>query len=141
MPSEENTDLNVREHLLSLDDIGQPKIVDMRTIKTGVLNSAVVLISKLICMQKGNRPDQPNMGVDIRRRYRFGYESELTMLQNDIEEQIATYLPEFLPVDVQVGIRTNDGEKNIIIISITIRNVMYQLSYDPTNSVFEIFNV
>ena len=136
-----NETLNIREDLLALDDIGQPKVVDMRIIKNGVMNSAVILISKLICMQKGSRPDQPDMGVDIRRRYRFGFESELGMLQTDIEEQIATYLPEFLPVDVKVGIQTGDGEKNKIIISITINGVMYQLSYDPVNSVFEIFEI
>lgn len=136
-----NEDLNVKEYLLALDDIGQPKVVDMKTIKNGVMNSAALLISKLICMQKGSRPDQPDMGVDIRRRYRFGYESELGMLQTDIENQISTYLPEFLPVDVKVGIRTNDGEKNKIIISITIDGVMYQLSYDPVNSIFEIFEI
>ena len=139
MPS--SNDTNIREDLLALDDIGQPKIVDMKIIKNGVMNSAVILISKLICMQKGSRPDQPDMGADIRRRYRFGFESELGMLQTDIEEQISTYLPEFLPVDVKVGIRTNDGEKNKIIIAITIDGIMYQLSYDPVNSVFEIFEI
>ena len=129
---------NIRDYLLSLDDLGKPKVVDMSIIKSGVMNSAVILLARLITMRKGNLPDFPDMGVDIKGRYRFSFDSEITMLQTDIETQVATYIPEFLPINVACSADGDHPEK--IIIRITINGTLYELVYNSSSSVLEYIN-
>lgn len=124
---------NIRDYLLDIDDIKQPKVVDMTKIEPGVLNSAAVLIIRLLLLKKGTYSDFPDMGIDIRGRYRFAYEDEMIELQNDIASQIESYLPELLPVDVVVSMQTpaqNNLLINTINISITASQTKYVLLYD-----------
>jgi hypothetical protein len=130
-----NEDNNVKEYLLSLDDLGQPDVVDMSVIKSGVMNSAAILLIKLIIMRKGTIPDIPDLGIDIKGRYRFSFDSELTMLENDIEDQIALYIPEFLPVSVSCSVLSDSPSD--IIIAISINGTIYQLVYNTANSTLE----
>lgn len=133
-----NESTNVREYLLSIDDLGKPKVVDMSVIKNGIMNSAIILLAKLITMKKGTNPDIPDMGVDIKGRYRFSFDSEMTMLQDDIEQQVATYLPEFLPVNVVCSANGENPEE--IIIRITVNGILYELIYNSRSSVLSYMN-
>lgn len=132
---------NIKDYLLDLDDLGKPKVVDMSRIESGVFNPAILTIIRLIIMRKGTDPDRPDMGIDIVGRYRFSFESELEMLEQEIKDQIETYLPEFTPVNVQVAfVREQLADKDItkIQISIIIQGTMYQLLYDKNSSELEL---
>ena len=89
-------DDNPRDHLLALNDLGLPKVIDMSRIESGVMNTAITCIARLIVMRKGTDMDRPDMGIDIVGRYRFAETSEMTTLQLELEEQIAMYLPDLL---------------------------------------------
>ena len=139
MPTKTNEEYNFYDYPLGTDDLGLPKVRDMSKIETGVMNSAILCIIRLILIEKGTYPDHPDMGVGIRSRYRLAFESELTSLQEDIETQISTYLPEVSPVTVKVALENdrNDILKNKIKISIIIDETEYLLSYDVTSNTLE----
>lgn len=135
---QENSLANVKDYLLTIDDLGQPKVVDMTKIEPGRLNSAATMIMRLILLKKGTYPDLPDMGVDIRGRYRFAYEDELPSLQNDIAEQIATYLPEMLPIDITVETATIPNTLMMgILISIISEQTKFVLLYNIADNTLE----
>ena len=81
------------------------------------------------------------MGIDIVGRYRFADTSELTTLQQEIQDQIYMYLPEFIPVTVECNpIIENTQDRSIvkIEINIIINGVMYQLMYSIEDSKIEV---
>lgn len=132
---------NPKDHLLALDDLGLPKVIDMSRIEPGIMNTAITCIARLIVMRKGTDMDRPDMGIDIVRNYRFAETSEIYKLQNDIQNQISTYLPEFLPVSVYASAVTEKtATKDIkkIRIDISIDGTLYQLLYNSEKSKLEI---
>lgn len=137
LPDEDNP----RDYPLALDDIGQPKVLDMSRIEPGVMNTAITCIARLIVMRQGTDMDRPEMGVDIVKNYRFAEDAELIQLQSDIEEQVATYLPEFLPVSVDVAsVAEQDATKETvkIRIDISIDGTIYRLMYNKEDSKLEV---
>ena len=122
----------LKEYAMSVNDFKQPAEAKGK-------KAIGVLIVRLLLMEKGTDPMRPDMGVGIRSRYRFAFESELTSLQEDIETQISTYLPEVSPVTVKVALENdrNDILKNKIKISIIIDETEYLLSYDVTSNTLE----
>lgn len=129
---------NIREYLLGMDDINRPKMIDMSIIEPGVMNSAILLICRLILIKKGSYPDRPDLGIDIVNRYRFAYESELRELASELDDQIQRFLPELLPVDVEVQFGTADvSGKPTVVISITIDKVKYSLMYNTSENKIE----
>ena len=131
-----------RDHLLAVDDLGLPKVLTMARIEPGIMNTAIMTIIRLIRMRKGTDPDRPDMCIDIVGRYRFAFETELITLQYEIEDQITTYLPEFLPVSVTATMVTDRADSNYlnkIQINITIDKVQYQLLYDKEAEELDIF--
>ena len=69
------------------------------------------------------------MGVGLVSRYRYNDEESLEQLQEDISDQITTYLPEFEAVDVNVYMDPRNPAKNgnnEIIIDIQIDGVIYR---------------
>ena len=138
----ENIKEEPRDHLLAVDDLGLPKVLTMAKIEPGIMNTAIMTIIRLIRMRKGTDPDRPDMGIDIVGRYRFAFESELMTLQYEIEDQITTYLPEFLPVSVTATMVTDRADSNYlnkIQIAITIDRVQYQLLYNKEAEELDIF--
>lgn len=127
MAVSETSNGNVRDYLISINELNRPTVVDMTIIKPGVMNSAVTMIARLILMRKGTIPDLPDLGIDIVGRYRFAFVEELYTLQREIENQMTVYLPEFAVVNVEVQYGENT---KIVIIQITIDDTTYQLSYD-----------
>ena len=128
---------NIRDHLVDLDDLGKPRIISMEKIEPGIMNTAITCIARLILMRKGTDMDRPDMGIDIVRNYRFADVSDLYKLQNDIDEQVTMYLPEFSPVTVTVTPVVQEfSDKNItvIYIGINIDGTMYQLLYNTSES-------
>lgn len=120
---------NVREYLLGLDDLQKPKTIDMSIIAPGVYNSAVILISRLLLLKKGTYPDHPDLGIDIRARYKFAFDSELLTLQEEIQTQMNKYLPELNYSQVQLKFE-KFNDKYCVIISININQVIFNIIYD-----------
>lgn len=132
---------NIRDYLLDIDDLNRPKILDMENIQTGTMNSAALLIIRLLLLKKGSYPDFPDLGIDIRGRYRFAFEEELITLRNELEDQISTYLPELIPVDVEVSLyRPKDSLENMILFSIIIRQVKFEILYNVAANTIEGLN-
>jgi hypothetical protein len=127
---------NIRDYTLSLDDLGRPKVLDMDNIISGKMNSAISMISRLLLLKKGTYMDHPNLGIDIRGRYRFAYDDEIIKLNQEITEQISLFLPEFIPVTV-VSKAEWKNNKKIILIYISINSSEYEISYDPESTTIE----
>lgn len=123
---------NIKEYLLGLDDLQRPKVIDMSIIAPGVYNSAVILIARLLLLKKGTYPDHPDLGIDLRARYKFTFESELITLQEEIQLQINKYLPELNYAQVRV-LFEKYNDKPCVIISVNINQVVYNLFYDIVN--------
>lgn len=128
---------NITDYLLGIDDLNRPKAIDMSIIKPGVMNSAMLMIIRMILMRKGTIPDIPDLGIDIRGRYRFAFESELTTLQSEISQQIQTYLPEFLSNEVNVYMQTGETDGPKVVIEITIDGTTYELIYNISTNTLE----
>lgn len=132
---------NIRDYLLDIDDLNRPKVLDIENIQTGTMNSAALLIIRLLLLKKGSYPDFPDLGIDIRGRYRFAFEEELITLRNELEDQISTYLPELIPVDVEVSLyRPKDSLENMILFSIIIRQVKFEILYNVAANTIEGLN-
>lgn len=125
-----NSNANIRDYLLDVNDLNQPKVLDLSEIETGKLNSAALLIVRLLLLKKGTYPDYPDLGIDIRSRYRFAFEEELITLRQELEEQMTLYLPELLPVEVEVSLyRPKDSLENKILFSIIMRETRFSILY------------
>lgn len=138
IPVDDNS--NIRDYLLGMDDLNRPKVIDMTIIKPNVMNSCILMIIRLILLRKGTYPDIPDMGIDIRGRYRFAFESELSMLQHEIQNQIETYLPEFLATEVIVQMRKGEKDGPKVVIQITIDGTTYELVYNISTNTIEGLN-
>lgn len=75
------------ENTLWVDDFSKAKEVDE-------LTAVAIRLNNLILMDQGTMPNDPKMGVGI-RKYKFEYANTETIykLRNDILEQMETYLP------------------------------------------------
>jgi len=136
LPRKLNEEANVTDYLLGLDDLQQPKVIDMSIIHPKQWNSAVLCIARLILMRKGQLEDHPNMGIDIRGRYSFAYDTDLTQLNQEIQDQVAQYLPEFTPVNVFSRYQERDGY-GYIAIAIVVNQIAYQLVYNLNSATIE----
>lgn len=129
---------NIRDYLLDLDDIGKPKVVDMTDIRRGKLNSAATMIIRLLLLKKGTYPDFPNLGIDIRGRYRFMFSEELSTLESELTNQIETYLPELLPITVSAEMITIPSTTaNGILFNIISNEIDFVLLYNINKNTFD----
>lgn len=127
---------NIRDYELGLDDLGQPNVIDMTVLKAKRMNSAALLISRILFIRKGTYADQPDMGIDIVKRYRFSFEEELLTLNNELKDQITEYLPEFLPVNVNCSYMQKNDTRYVNI-SILANGMTYNLYYNTSTNRLE----
>lgn len=109
---------SVIEYFLGTNEFNRP------TVYTDV-DATYTLLIRLILLDPGTYPTHPRMGVGLVSRYRYAKDSELTQLSNDIEDQIATYLPQFTSVSVELTLTTTKD----LFIQIIIDGVAYELIY------------
>ena len=91
----------MKEHLLTID----------RYNKLAVFSDNVainVLICTLLLLEPGSDPLHPEKGVGIRSRFRMSTEDNLSSLEDEIKEQILTYIPGYNPVDCEVSTYNGD---------------------------------
>lgn len=94
--------LKNREYLLSVDAYNNPFIVED--------NEAIALdLVRLLLLNPGSDPLRPEMGVGLKD---YRYAMPLDELNARIADQIATYLPQYQNVNVDI-IRTPDKVANI----------------------------
>ena len=86
------------ENTLWVDDFSKAKEVDE-------LTAVAIRLNNLILMDQGTMPNDPKMGVGI-RKYKFEYANTETIykLRNDILEQMEMYLPIERNYDINVYI-------------------------------------
>ena len=101
-----------REYLLSVNVYNEPAKADLQS-------AIALLLIRLILLEPGGDPLHPEMGVGI-RKYRYAL-NQLEELEKRIENQMATYLPEYPGATVAL-IRTPE---KLINIEITIDDVTY----------------
>ena len=109
---------SVVEYFLGTNEFNRP------SVWTDV-DATYVLLIRLILLEPGTYPNHPRMGVGLVSRYRYAKESDLSQLGIDIEEQIATYLPNFSSVSAQLTL-TNTKD---LFIQIIIDGIAYELIY------------
>ena len=91
----------MKEHLLTIDRYNKPAVVSD--------NDAInVLICTLLLLEPGSDPLHPEKGVGIRSRFRMSTEDNLDSLEDEIKEQILTYIPGYNPVDCEVSTYNGD---------------------------------
>lgn len=116
----------MKEHVLSLNDFNMPKVFDSS-------EANYILIVRLILLEPGTFQSHPKMGVGIKSRYRYNNdENFLTQLQNDISNQINSYLPSLAMTNI---ILTNKANKLGIIIDTS--DGVYALAYDANTNKIE----
>ena len=108
-----------REYLMSVNKINEP-IVESNQ------RAIALLLLRLILLDPGSDPLHPDMGVGI-RKYRFSVDT-LEELRSRIDDQISTYLPDFLASEINIVINS-DRTCNI---EITINDTIY--TYDSKNA-------
>lgn len=75
----------LKEYAMSVNDFKQPaEALGKKAIG--------VLLVRLLLLEKGTDPARPDMGVGIVSRYRYMFAEECPNLENDIKQQIQTYL-------------------------------------------------
>lgn len=117
---ETNKTNSVVEYFLGTNEFNRP------SVWTDV-DATYVLLIRLILLEPGTYPNHPRMGVGLVSRYRYAKADELNNLKNDIQNQIATYLPQFSSIDVELTL-TNTKD---LYIQIIINGIAYELVYKP----------
>ena len=91
----------MREDLLSLNNFNMPKV-----LKDTDANYALII--RLLLLEPGKFQSHPSMGVGLRSRYRYNNdENFLIHLQNDIKNQMSTYLPTISYRNIKLNISNN----------------------------------
>ena len=75
----------LKEYAMSVNDFKQPAEAKGK-------KAIGVLIVRLLLMEKGTDPMRPDMGVGIDSRYRYMFEDNCSELEQDIRNQLQTYL-------------------------------------------------
>lgn len=113
--------------MLSLNDFNMPKVFNNK-------HADAIHVVYLILLDKGKFQSHPNMGVGLRTEWRFRSESDiLHLLQDEIYDQINTYLPDADVTDIQITL--NDEHKLGIII--TCGDSSFPIAYDTANDTLQ----
>ena len=84
-----------KEYLLSINEFIQPKVLSGD-------QAAYTDIIRLFLLNPGTNQTHPEMGIGIRTRYRFSDASEISTLREEVKDQMKTYLPNLLAMDIQI---------------------------------------
>jgi hypothetical protein len=125
------TDDRYSEYLLSINEFNQPKI------NSGA-KAIIYKIIQLIFMNPGTYPTKPYMGIGFIKNYRYSFMDNLSELNEEIREQIKTYLPEFQTVNVEFS--TSNSNTKQLIIFITVDYMTYSLVLDTNTKTLSWLN-
>ena len=91
----QDTSNEFKEFVLSINEFIQPKVL------TGN-QAAYTDIIRLFLLEPGTNQTHPEMGIGIRSRYRFSDADDISTLQREAQDQMKTYLPNLLIMDVRI---------------------------------------
>ena len=91
----QETSNEFKEYLLSINEFIQPKVLKKD-------QAAYTDIIRLFLLDPGTNQTHPDMGIGIRSRYRFSDASEIFKLEQEAKDQMKTYLPNLLTMDIQI---------------------------------------
>ncbi|MBQ8130920.1 MAG: hypothetical protein IJ193_00350 [Bacilli bacterium] len=126
VPDQRMMDINNKysqytEHVLDIDEFKKPKVY------TGP-RAVVHKILELIMMKPGTYPTRPYMGVGLVENFRYTFTDKISDLSATINEQIATYLPEFSSVRVELDTSMEHDKR--LVIYIIIDSMTYTVALD-----------
>lgn len=110
------------EYFFSIDEFKKPVHVTNKTML------AFILIIRLILLEPGTIQSNPEMGVGLVSKYRYGYSDDLESLSVAISQQIATYLPTLSFINVSVA--ADSANSQVINITLSAREEVLTFSYD-----------
>ena len=116
------------EHLLEKDEFNKPKVL------TGP-KAIVQKIIELILLRPGTYPTRPYMGVGLMENFRYTFTDDIVKLQEEINSQIRTYLPEFTGVKVELD--TTMEKNKALLIHVIIDSGVYTISLDSERKTLE----
>lgn len=119
-----------KEYTLDINEFNRPKV--FRGPKA-IINKIV----ELIMMNPGTYPTRPYMGVGLIKNYRYSFMDNISEIQNKINEQIHTYLPEF--DGVNVTLLSNDTAE-LLFIFIEINGFSYTVSLNTQTKTLSYLN-
>ena len=117
----------MNEYLMSVDDFYSPKIVKN--------NDAIyTLLIRLLQLEPGSIQTHPEMGVGLVSKYRFAdAETAPEDLKSDIQDQIATYLPQLNVVQVRTYVNNK-----VLFIEIEVNDTLYKFSVQKDSDTIEL---
>lgn len=126
VPDQRMMDINNKysqytEHVLDIDEFKKPKVY------TGP-RAVAHKILELIMMKPGTYPTRPYMGVGLVENFRYTFTDKISDLSATINEQIATYLPEFSSVRVELDTSMEHDKR--LVIYIIIDSMTYTVALD-----------
>lgn len=113
---------NITEYAMNLDSFLNPTTYKGRS-------AVEILICRLILLEPGTIETHPDMGVGIASRFRHMSADNLVELNQEIQNQITTYLPQIYAVDVQTSIK-----KQVLQIKIKANDEFFALTYSPDSN-------
>ena len=78
----------ISEGLFTTDSYNKPMVLKDK-------DALAILLLRLLIMVPGTNRRHPEMGVDIRGRYEYSSEDEIDELNDEITQQIETYMPNY----------------------------------------------
>ena len=120
-----------KEYTLSIDKVNKP-------VELSGLQTINALLTRLILLEPGTYQSNPEMGIGIVSRYRYGNEDDIENLSSDIKDQIQTYLPGF--ERVHINIQEADVNKKILVIQVTLNVIIYDIDISTELSKLESIN-
>lgn len=116
----------MREHVWSLNDFKMPKVYESA-------DANYILIIRLLLLEPGKFQSHPLMGVGLKSKWRNNNdENFLVSLQNEIKNQMSTYLPTIPYTDVSLNIINK-----VLGIIIQTSNGAYVIGYDSVTEQVE----
>lgn len=85
----------MREQVLSIDSFNNPLTLEDKY-------AVATIIIRLILLEPGKIQSHPKMGIGLTTKWRYCDEEELSNLEREIKEQMATYIPQLSVNDVIV---------------------------------------
>ena len=112
----------MNEYVLSTDEFNKPKVFKDR-------DAIFLRIVRLFLLEPGTYQTNPDMGLGLVSKYRYGYKEDVESLESEAMSQISEYLPDLVGVTVNIS---TDNTNNLLTIKVTIDNTMYEFSFNTT---------
>ncbi len=95
-----------------------------------------MLLLRLLLLEPGSMPDQPEMGVGVISKYLKSDIDNIDQLRLDIENQVSRFLPSLVGASVKVSTREKE-----LRMEITVDGVIYKFDTDSVNNNVYIANL